>query len=120
MNYDEYIKEAKRINEQKHKIFNSIDKKHEIEINIIENICWFNINKFEYEYYKTFLLMLKDIILFLKNNNVNFIKQYINENDCEYFKNSSIINLDENTNIVSTNIDNFIDEIVCVLGINKI
>ncbi len=120
MNYDEYIKEAKRINEQKHKIFNSIDKKHEIEINIIENICWFNINKFEYEYYKTFLLMLKDILVFLKNNGVVYIKQYINENDCEYFKNSSVVNIDQDNYVVTTNIDYFIDEITCVFGINKI
>ncbi len=120
MNWDKDNEWVQKVSGQKSKLFNSIDKKHEIQVDIIENICWFNINKFEFEYYKTFLLMLKDIILFLKNNNVNFIKQYINENDCEYFKNSSIINLDENTNIVSTNIDNFIDEIVCVLGINKI
>jgi len=33
---------------QLNKIFNSIDNKHQIEVNIIDNISWFNINKFDY------------------------------------------------------------------------
>jgi hypothetical protein len=117
---DKYTEEIKHITKQQDKIFNSIDKKHQIEINIIDEICWFNIIKFEYEYYKTFLLMLKDCLIFLKNNNVEYIKQYIYENDCEYFKNSSIVNIDQNKYIVSTRIENFVDEIICVFGINKI
>lgn len=102
------------------KIFDSVDKKHQIEINIIDDISWFNINNFDFEYYKTFLLMLKDILIFLKKKNITHIKQYIYKNDCEYFKNSLIINLDDDKYIVSTNLENFLDEIINVLGIKKI
>lgn len=102
------------------KIFDSIDNKHQIETNIIENICWFNINKFDYEYYKTFLLTLKDVLLYLNKNNIIHIKQYIYEEDIEFFKNSSTVNIYENQYIVTTNITDFIDEIICVLGIKKI
>jgi hypothetical protein len=117
---DNYMEDIEKIIKQQDKIFNSIDKKHQIEIKIIDNISWFNINKFDFEYYKTFLLILKDILVFLKNNNVLYIKQYIYENDCEYFKNSSIINVDQDIYIVTTNIDNFIEEIINVFGIKKI
>ena len=102
------------------KIYNSIDNKHQIEINIIENISWFNINKLDFESFKTFLLLLKDIMTYLKNNNIKYIKQYIEEKDTEYFKKSSIINLDKNYYMVTTYIDDFIDEIILVFGINKI
>lgn len=105
---------------QQNKVFNSIDNKHQIETTIIENICWFNINKFDFEYYKTFLLTLKDVLLYLKKNNVKYIKQYIYEEDVVYFKKSSIVELDENKYIVNTNIDDFIDEIVNVFEIKKI
>ena len=102
------------------KIYNSIDNKHQIEINIIENISWFNINKLDFESFKTFLLLLKDIMTYLKNNNIKYIKQYIEEKDTEYFKKSSIINLDKNYYMVTTYIDDFIDEIILVFGIKII
>lgn len=102
------------------KIFNSIDNKHQINIYIIEDICWFNIDKFEFEYYKTFLLTLKDVLLYLKKNNVVFIKQYVFEEDVILFKNSSSTNINDTQYIITTNIDNFIDEIIGVFGINKI
>lgn len=102
------------------KIFNSIDNKHQIETNIVGNICWFNINNFNFEYYKTFLLTLKDVMIYLKKNNVNLIKQYVYEDDVEFFKKSSTININENLYVITTNISDFIDEIVNVLGINKI
>lgn len=102
------------------KIFNSVDNKHQIEINIIEDISWFNIKYIDFESFKTFLLLLKDIIIYMKTNNVKYIKQYITEEDSCYFKKSSIINLDENVYMVTTNITDFIDEIVTVLDIKKL
>lgn len=102
------------------KIFNSIDNKHQIEANIIENISWFNINKLDFESFKTFLILLKDVIVYMKNNNIMYIRQYIMEEDILYFKKSSIVNLDENTYMVTTNIIDFIDEITNVLGIKKL
>jgi len=108
------------ISNSQNKIFNSVDKKHQIEINLIDNISWFNINKFDFEYYKTFILLLKDVLMHLKNNRVVYIKQYIFETDCDYFKKSTIVNTDSDKYIVTTNIDCFIDEIIGVFGINKI
>ena len=102
------------------KIFNSIDNKHKISICVIDDICWFNIDKFEFEYYKTFLLTLKDVLLYLKKNKVIYIKQYVYNEDVILFKNSSSTNINENQYIITTNIDIFIDEIICVFGINKI
>ncbi len=101
-------------------MFNSIDNKHQIETNIIEDISWFNINKLDFESFKTFLLLLKDVITYMKNNNIKYIKQYIMEEDINYFKKSSIINLDKNTYMTTTNITDFIDEIVNVLDIKKL
>lgn len=115
-NNDDILKNYNYMNKK----FNSIDKKHEIEINIIENISWFNINKLDFEYIKTFLILLKDVLIFLKKNNVQNIKQNIQEDDIKYFKNSEIINLNDNLYCVTTNINNFIDEIINVFGINKI
>jgi hypothetical protein len=105
---------------QLNKIFNSINNKHQIEVNIVDNISWFNINKFDYENCRTFLLTLKDVLLFLKKNNVEYIKQNILEDDIKYFKYSSVINKDENQYIVSTSIDKFVDEIINVFDIKKI
>lgn len=102
------------------KIFNSIDNKHQISIYTIDDICWFNIDKFEFEYYKTFLITLKDVLLYLKKNNIIFIKQYVFEEDVVLFKNSSITNINESQYIITTNIEIFVNEIISVLGINKI
>jgi hypothetical protein len=105
---------------QMNRIFDSIDNKHQIEINIIDNISWFNINKLDFETFKTFLILLKDVIIYMKKNKVNCIKQYIMEEDAIFFKKSLIDNLDNNNLIVSTNIDDFVDEIINVMGIKKI
>ena len=101
------------------KIFNSIDNNHQIEINIIDDISWFNINKLNFESFKTFLLLLKDVMIYMKNNNIKYIKQYLTEEDINYFKKSSIINLDENRYIVTSNINDFVDEIISVFDIKK-
>lgn len=106
--------------EHKKKFFNSIDNKHQIETYIIENISWFNINKLDFESFKTFLILLKDVMMYMKNNNVIYIRQYIMEEDTIYFKKSSVVNLDENTYVVTTNIVDFIDEITNVLDVKKL
>jgi hypothetical protein len=102
---------------QDKKIFNSIDYKHQIIMTIIDNTSWFNINIIDLEFYKTFLLLLKEVLIFLKNKNIVYIKQYVYEEDIEYFKKSSIVNIDMNIYVVTTNIIDFISEITNVLGI---
>ena len=102
------------------KIFTSLDKKHQLEVSIIDNIAWFNIINIEYEFYKTFLDLLKDIIKIFNKNNVEYIKQYISSGDIQYFKYSEYIQIDNDCYIITTKIVDFPNEIFEVLGINKI
>ncbi len=108
------------MDEIKNKQFTSIDKLHSISTTIIGDIAWFQISNVEFEKYKTFLLLLKDCIEYFNENNVKYIKQHLSKNDIEFVKNSTFIELDENTYIVSTPILKFIDEIVSLLGIKRI
>lgn len=108
------------INNNINKIFNSVDNKHQITIFMIDDVSWFNIDKFDLEYYKTFLLILKDVLLFLKKHNVIYIKQYVFEEDAMLFKNSSCTNINENLYVITTNINIFIDEIINVFKLNFI
>ena len=102
------------------KIFNSIDKKHQIEINLLDDIAWFNINKLDYENCKTFLILLKSVMEHLTSNNVKFIKQHIYEGDLEYFKKSSYLDIGNSQYVISTDIIHFLSELMNVLGIKKL
>jgi len=108
------------MNNYSNKKFISIDKNHEVEISIIENIAWFNINKLEYEYYKTFLYLLKDIITFFSENKIQYIKQYVIDTDIEYFKSSTFLKISDNQYVISTKIEDFIKELINVLGIQQV
>ena len=101
------------------KIFDSLDQKHQIEISLIDNIAWFNINKIEYQSCKTFMYLLKDVIEFLSIKNISYIKQHILYGDLELFKSSTNIQINDNEYIISTPIANFPNEIIDVLGIQK-
>ncbi len=102
------------------KIFNSIDFKHQIEISIIDNISWFSIKKINYESYKTFLLLLKEMMEYLGANNIVYVRHYVYEEDLEYLKNSSYVEINESQYVVTTNITHFLSEIISVLGIQKL
>ena len=49
-------------------IFNSVDKLHIISITICDNIAYFKIINFEFEFVKTFLLLFKECIEYLLFN----------------------------------------------------
>ena len=102
------------------KLFNSMDLKHQVEISILEEISWFKINKIDYENCKTFLLLLRDIMKYLSDKKIKYIKQYVNVNDLEFFTKSSSTELSDSTYVVSTCIEDFIPEITYALGINKL
>ena len=102
------------------KIFESLDGTNQIEVSIIDNIGWFNINKLDPINYKTFLYLLKDVIEFYNQNKVLYIKQYINKDSIEFFKNSTYIEIDENTVTINTPIIYFIKDIVDALGIQPL
>jgi hypothetical protein len=104
------------------KIFNSIDVKHQIEIKIdyIGECAWFNINKLDYESCKTFLIVLKEVMEFLNSNNIKIIKQYVYEEDLNFFEKSSHSDIGNRKFIISTDIIHFLSELVNALGINKL
>ena len=109
-------------NISKSKIFDSIDKKHQIEINLLDDVAWFNINKLDYENCKTFLILLKSVMEHFSLNNVKFIKQYICEEDLKYFnfKKSSYLDIGNSQFVISTDIIHFLSELMNVLGIKKL
>ena len=102
------------------RFFDSIDKKHQIRMIIIDDVAWFSIEKLEYEFYKTFLLMLKDIMEWMCSHNVKFVKQQICETDLGGFKMSSSVALGDGTFVISTPIIHFISELADALGIQRL
>ena len=109
--------EKKLITDKK---FTSIDTFHEIDTSIIEDFCYFTIIKITPEYYKTLLLLFKDILLYLNIRDVKYIKQFIHYEDIESFKKSTINASDEYNDFVwiTTNIVDFMEEICYALNIN--
>jgi hypothetical protein len=101
------------------KKFISVDKNHEININIIDDTAYFSINILNYENYKTFLLLLKSSFEYLIYNNVKYVKQYINEDDIDNFKKSDILR-ENNLVIVKTKIEDFIIELYDALGMQRL
>jgi hypothetical protein len=103
------------------KKFISIDNFHEINTSIIDNFCYFSIEKLIGENYKTFLLLLKDILLYLNNHKVKFIKQEILIIDLPYFKKSTRNETCNQTNVwITTDIEDFMEEICDALNIKHL
>lgn len=102
------------------KIFISIDKKHQIDISIIDDVSWFNIDLYDNSDTKTFVLLLKDVLSYLSSNNIKYIKQIIYSEDLKYFTKSSFVQISDNEYTISTNIVDFLSEITSVLGIKKL
>lgn len=101
------------------KRFTSINGNHEIDITIIEEIAWFDIIKFKYEECKLFILLFKDVLTYMYENNIQYVKQYVNNSDVEMFKYSEYV-INNDYSIITTPIDQFIDEICNVLNIKKL
>ena len=102
------------------KNFLSYDESHLIIIKKEKDEFWFSIEKIDYEKYKTFLLLLKDVIEYLNDNNVKIINQYVYKNDIEFFQNSNKFEINDNIYKISTNIDNFVSSIYNALGLKPI
>jgi hypothetical protein len=101
------------------KQFISIDKEHILNITLIEDTAYFAIELLNSKEYKTFLLLLKKVFEYMKNNNVKYVKQQINYEDKELFKKSSFVE-ENNILIVKTDIDIFIYELCDALGMNRL
>jgi hypothetical protein len=95
----------------------SFDNKHKIKLQINNDCAIFSIINLEFEFYKSFLILLKDIIHDLNSKNIKNIIQYINNDDCVNFNKSDIIKIDDNTSMVVTNINIFAEQMYEALGI---
>lgn len=102
------------------KIMESLDLKHKIKVSVRADIGWFEIIEFNFEHQKTFIILLKDVIEHYKKGSVEIIKQYVTEEDKNYFSNSNIIKIDDNIYEVTSQINKFIDDMVSVLGIKRL
>ncbi len=102
------------------KIMVSLDLKHKIKVSLWGNIGWFEIIEFNFEYQKTFIILLKDVIEHFNINKIELIKQYVIKEDKDYFLNSTVIKIDDNTYEVTSQINKFIDDMVSVLGIIRL
>lgn len=112
--------------------FKSLDSSQEIHIKICKENAYFWIEKFNHESYKLFLMLLKDIIEFLKNKNISYIKLFVSNQEVSLFENYEEIiqfeneyylfqdfldNCPSDISIVKFKIDNFPENIYKVLGI---
>ena len=95
----------------------SIDNKHKIKLQIYEDNAIFTIVKLDFEFYKSFLILLKDIIHNLNSKNIKNIIQYIEKDDCINFTKSNIIKIDNTTCMIVTNINIFAEQMYEALGI---
>ncbi len=102
------------------KIMESLDLKHKIKVSVRGNTGWFEIIEFNYEYQKTFVILLKDVIEYYRMSNIELIKQYVTDDDKQYFHNSNIVKIEDNIYEVTTQINKFIDDMVLVLGIKRL
>ena len=102
-------------------IFKSYDNLHKITLTIEnDEFCWFNIDVFNTNNCKTFLILIKEVLEFINKKNIKNIKQYIYLEDCNYFKKSIITKHDDNIFIVKTEIKYFVEELINVLAIKVI
>jgi hypothetical protein len=101
------------------KQFKSIDKFHSFSITILEDTAYFVLEIVQPSQYKTFLLLLKSGYEYMKNNNVKYVKQQINQEDKELFKKSDVIE-QNGLFFVKTHIDNFLFELCDAIGMNRL
>jgi len=99
------------------KEFISLDGRHKINITYIDkgDFCYFNIERYEIENKKTFCYMFKDVIEFMKKNNIRYIKQRLTNDVIKNFSKSEIIKIDENESMVISDIKYFAIEVYIAL-----
>lgn len=98
----------------------SIDNKHEIEYSIKDNIGYFNIIEIDYNALKSLIYFLKDIVEEYNKNNVKYVQQHMMIDDIDVLKYSEYYSLENGICLVNTKLENFIDEIGNLLGIEKL
>lgn len=102
------------------KQFSSVDRKHKITIIINNNIAWFELIDLDQPSYKTFLILMKDVIMYMNNAKITHIQQYIDKEAIEFFSNSTTNQIDDKTWIVSTPIEKFALDMFNALGIKTL
>ncbi len=99
------------------KEFISYDRKHRMSVIHIknENFCYFTLEEYDIENKKTFCYTFKEVIEYLKENNIIRIKQKLTNDIIHHFKKSEIININENESMVISNIKTFAIEMYIAL-----
>lgn len=100
------------------KKFKSLNGLSKISTTIIEDVAWFNIDKLDALSGKMFFYLLKDVIEYFKENNIEYVKQYVNSDTLSSFKTSSFVEVDDDVYIISTKLSDFPKEVAYALGIN--
>ena len=99
-------------------IFISIDKNHRISlIPITNDIIIFELQQFDIEYVKTFVLLLKECIEYIQLKKFKNIYQYVNIDEFKLFKFSKIIDTMNNYYIIEIPIDKLMPELYQLLDI---
>ena len=101
------------------KTFKSIDNNHIIHISYIDDVALFNIDKFDAEHYKTFFLLVRNVMDYMYSTNIKYIKQYITIEDSVLFPPNECVHIDDHV-IVTTHIDHFINNLCNALGVQLI
>ena len=103
------------------KIFNSIEMFHSISINIInETDCFYDLLLYNPEEYKSFILLIKEIIEYLNNNKIKYIYYSIPKK--LYF--DSFITIENNETeyeiVIKTTLIEFINQIIQIHNIQQL
>jgi len=100
--------------------FTSIDNKHKITIHIIENVSYIEITLIQHQFFKTFLLLFKQVIEYLTKNNVIFIKQVILKNEEYMFSNIyDSIQINQDELLLTFKLKDYPASFYTALGLNK-
>ena len=102
------------------RVFTSIDKKHQITINIIENICYIEITLFQHQSFKTFLILFKEVMEYVNKLKVQYIKQIILNEELNMFNNiHDSIGIDNNKTLITFKLSEYPTIFYNALGLLK-
>lgn len=92
----------------------SVDNSHCIELIMNRDECYFTILDIEHNKYKTFAILLKEMMEIMYKNNINKIILNIVNDEVKLFEKKDIIENDDEYTTISINTEDFINEITNV------
>ena len=95
------------------KIFNSICNNHSVMINLINaSECYYDLLKYTPEEYKSFMLLIKEIIEYLQLNKIKYIFYSIPKNLYQESFKTIENNETEDEILIKTSLNEFINQII--------